>query len=311
MSKTDEDWAEIEEADYSTPALSFDSIAEALASNLPDERDNQVLLATNTSSTVPFNDDRTDGEEIQSAGGSGDDTSHLSNTSETEFAFAVGPKPRDGSTCGPVHDVCCPTCPRVGNMIIIHETKDRNGRRQLNCVFGPCWPFMCFVTLSLIIGLSTMVTVSTWNYTSTNIKVLFISTEMLTLIALLCTSFRDPGILPRHQRRPIGVARHSWRYSDQGQTYRPRGALYSEDAECILEGFDHVCPWTGTAIAKKNMPCFQAFVCLIFLLIALVGVVFYYAGIAYFGGPIQREVEDYHAQYRDRAHHHALNYTNM
>jgi len=28
--------------------------------------------------------------------------------------------------------------------------------------------------------------------------------------------------------------------------------------------FDHTCPWTGTAIGKKNMPAFQAFIFFLF-----------------------------------------------
>jgi hypothetical protein len=26
-----------------------------------------------------------------------------------------------------------------------------------------------------------------------------------------------------------------------------------------MEEFDHTCPWTGTGIARKNLPCFYVF----------------------------------------------------
>jgi Uncharacterized protein containing DHHC-type Zn finger len=31
-----------------------------------------------------------------------------------------------------------------------------------------------------------------------------------------------------------------------------------------VEEFDHTCPWTGTAIGKKNMAAFQAFIFFVF-----------------------------------------------
>lgn len=51
---------------------------------------------------------------------------------------------------------------------------------------------------------------------------------------------------------------------------------YDPDTAVIVEGFDHTCPWTGTAIGKKNMLAFQCFVtlvfvCLIFDIILLTG----------------------------------------
>jgi hypothetical protein len=41
------------------------------------------------------------------------------------------------------------------------------------------------------------------------------------------------------------------------------------DTGVIVEEFDHTCPWTGTAIGRKNMFPFQMFVCLVFLCMVL------------------------------------------
>jgi len=41
------------------------------------------------------------------------------------------------------------------------------------------------------------------------------------------------------------------------------------DCKVIIEDFDHTCPWTGTAIGKKNMGSFQCFVGLVFACLIL------------------------------------------
>ena len=53
-------------------------------------------------------------------------------------------------------------------------------------------------------------------------------------------------------------------------------AQYDSDCGVVIEGFDHVCPWTGTGIGARNMNAFHTFVsclcvCLIFDVLLLVG----------------------------------------
>lgn len=80
---------------------------------------------------------------------SGDTNGHDNNSDQEDdfetycspHEFAVGPKPRT-STCGPCQKACCSCFNRVGNMTIIRESIDRDGKRQLDCVLGPCWPFL-------------------------------------------------------------------------------------------------------------------------------------------------------------------------
>ena len=157
-------------------------------------------------------------------------------------------------------------------MIVLHESIDSQGKRQLNCLLGPCWPFMFLLTLPLIVGVvSTFYSLMWWRASAIG-KFFFVSSAMLTLGCLLCTSFRDPGILPRHHQPPPGENEAEWLYSDQAQTYRPKGAMYCDEAEVVFEGFDHVCPWTGTAIAKKNLCYFYSFIASIVLFITAVAV---------------------------------------
>jgi DHHC palmitoyltransferase len=58
-----------------------------------------------------------------------------------------------------------------------------------------------------------------------------------------------------------------WIWNDQALTYRPLNAKYDSECACVIEGFDHTCPWTGTAIAKKNMLYFRVFVILVFTML--------------------------------------------
>ena len=75
-------------------------------------------------------------------------------------------------------------------------------------------------------------------------------------VSLFYTGCRDPGILPRMREPPAD----NWRWNDQAQTFRPPGAVYDSECGAVVEEFDHVCPWTGTAIGRGNMPCFKVFV---------------------------------------------------
>ena len=129
-------------------------------------------------------------------------------------------------------------------------------RPKLYCVLGPYWPFLLIVTLPLIIGISAFVAVSRLPNCSTPIRIVWAVSSGLMVLSLFFTACMDPGILLRHSTAPD----ESWVWSDQALSYRPRNALYDPECAVVLEHFDHVCPWTGTAIAKKNMKWFWLFV---------------------------------------------------
>lgn len=84
-------------------------------------------------------------------------------------------------------------------------------------------------------------------------------------ILLLVVGLMDPGILPYHAEPPLGA--EAWPFSQQAKTYRPPDALYTRDCNVIVDGFDHVCPWTGTAIGRRNITVFYIFLCSLFVLV--------------------------------------------
>ena len=82
---------------------------------------------------------------------------------------------------------------------------------------------------------------------------------------LLAVGLSDPGILPYYAKPPDHA--EAWPFSQQAKTYRPPDALYTRDCNVIIDGFDHVCPWTGTAIGRKNILIFNLFLFSIFVLV--------------------------------------------
>ena len=96
-------------------------------------------------------------------------------------------------------------------------------------------------------------------------KIVWALSVLCLVTALSCVAFRDPGILRRHPEKP----EPNWRWNDQARTFRPPGAWYDEDLGLVVEGFDHVCPWTGTGIGQRNMGAFHCFVTLLCVCIVL------------------------------------------
>jgi len=96
-------------------------------------------------------------------------------------------------------------------------------------------------------------------------KIVWAASVLCLVTALSCVAFRDPGILRRHPEKP----EPNWRWNDQARTFRPPGACYDEDLGLVVEGFDHVCPWTGTGIGQRNMGAFHCFVTLLCVCIVL------------------------------------------
>uniref|UniRef100_A0A7S1ZGM5 Palmitoyltransferase n=1 Tax=Ditylum brightwellii TaxID=49249 RepID=A0A7S1ZGM5_9STRA len=152
------------------------------------------------------------------------------------------------------------------------KTVRRVYKNQLEIVVGPFWPFMLFITYPLIFGVSGLTAVKAIPGKHPILIAVWAGCTFGLIYALFSVGCRDPGIMTRH-RRPLHT---SWRWNDQAQTYRPRGASYDQDCACVIEEFDHTCPWTGTGIGKKNMTAFQAFVgmilvCLIMDIMLLAG----------------------------------------
>mmetsp|Transcript_4210 Transcript_4210/g.7478 ORF Transcript_4210/g.7478 Transcript_4210/m.7478 type:complete len:389 (-) Transcript_4210:331-1497(-) len=168
------------------------------------------------------------------------------------------------------------------------KTKKRLVRkREIQLVVGPFWPMLLFVTYPLIFGVSALTLWSGLPGKPLYVQIVWALVTCQLIRSLFNTGFRDPGILTRHAspppvpedeesdgdnsrpRRRVGFRwgneEGPWRWSDQAQTYRPRNSMYCPDCKVVIEEFDHTCPWTGTAIGKKNMGPFQRFVGLIFV----------------------------------------------
>jgi len=163
------------------------------------------------------------------------------------------------------------------------QTKRMVRKREIQFVVGPFWPMLLGITYPLIFGVSGLTLFVGLPYRAWYIKLGWTILTVLLIRALFNTGFRDPGILTRHKDPPEnendeeddaplrrvgfrwGTEGGPWRWSEQAQTYRPRNSCYDPDTAVVVEEFDHTCPWTGTAIGKKNMGSFQMFVALVFI----------------------------------------------
>lgn len=197
--------------------------------------------------------------------------------------------------CGCCSAIVCPMfgAARVGNMAVLKQSNEwvteevpdlenggtkteRSTRPRLDFVVGPFWPMLCMVTYPLILGVSFVTLVTVIPKVNALIGVCWAVCTVGLIVALAMTAFRDPGILPRYSTPPPNHEENRWRWNDRALSFRPPGSWYDPDTAVIVEGFDHTCPWTGTAIGKKNMLAFQlfvtlVFVCLVFDIILLTG----------------------------------------
>ncbi len=174
---------------------------------------------------------------------------------------------------------------RLGNMVVLKEEleeevgggmltdeedspkkKNNTTRSRVVWMLGPYWPFLFCVTYPLVYGISFLTLIVAIPKQHSSILLLWVLCTGALFYNLFNVSCRDPGILRRHSEPP---ANHGWRWHEETMSYIPRGAVYDPDCGCVIEEYDHVCPWTGTAIGKRNMPAFQGFVAMILLCMVL------------------------------------------
>lgn len=145
---------------------------------------------------------------------------------------------------------------RVGNMAVLRqsmewvehvEIDDETGqetvlrkyqRPRLDCVVGPFWPMLLCVTYPLILGVSLWTLLVSIPHKNVVVQFLWTVATLSLIYALAKTACTDPGILYRHASPPP-QDENQWRWNDQGQTYRPRGAYYDTDCAVVVEDFDH------------------------------------------------------------------------
>ena len=94
---------------------------------------------------------------------------------------------------------------------------------------------------------------------------------VLTFVTMGKVSTTDPGILPRRvgpqDSLPKGRrwARAVHRYSRHCKSYMPAGAAFDDECGVVVDGYDHTCPFIGTAVGRKNAGIFMVFVCVSYL----------------------------------------------
>lgn len=178
---------------------------------------------------------------------------------------------------------------RVGNMIVLRQTMEevqvvvttdnadetRTGgsnririirRPRLRCVVGPYW----MVTFLLVVPFFTVV--SFWvarrlakaEDLPLAVPLVWIILTVGLFFSLFQVACSDPGIHYRHSTRPNIDDGDDWIWNDQGLSYRPRHAKFDPEVQCIVNHFDHVCPWTSTAIGGGNILWFYMFIFFVF-----------------------------------------------
>jgi len=157
----------------------------------------------------------------------------------------------------------CGKCPvgRIGNMVVIWQRAEEQG---FLLMLGPYWYITYFVTFpfillySLYVFLSQSLWEKDWPW-----MLLWGFFNVIAAVSLFRISCSDPGILRRHAQPPEGEE-PPWIWNDQALTYRPTHARFDPECAVVIERFDHVCFWTGTAIGKNNMFWFRLFVPCVF-----------------------------------------------
>ena len=90
---------------------------------------------------------------------------------------------------------------RVGRFFVCIEGKRKDGSPKLICMVGPAWP-MIFVTLSLIIGISTLVFAFCLPTIPVYMTPIGIILQVGTVVCYLFTACSDPGIEPLTLEKP-------------------------------------------------------------------------------------------------------------
>lgn len=177
-------------------------------------------------------------------------------------------------------------CFRLGNFTVLcekqtmKESVHRSGslplhmgmasRRVPVLMVGPFWPFCLVVTVAPTVLIPVLIFIVFWQVVHIAIMLVLAALTITSLLSLACVACRDPGILrltrteppeslDAKQKKDRARRLDSWTWNDQAQTWRPSGAVYDKDVNVVIQKFDHVCPFTGTAIGAGNLRSFNLF----------------------------------------------------
>jgi len=186
----------------------------------------------------------------------GDESTEPSGDSAVEIAAAATdtlPALLCRDRCG-----CCTAT--HGNMTVLRGW-------PCSCVLGPWWPVCLFVTVPVVSAPWVFIVITAADSTLRD-RALRGSATVAWLAVLWFlgrTGLRDPGMAPRRAVPPSA----EWAWSDQARSFRAPGSIFSRDCNVVIEGYDHSCPWTGTAIGHRNLESFRYFVRAVAALFAL------------------------------------------
>mmetsp|Transcript_5652 Transcript_5652/g.7021 ORF Transcript_5652/g.7021 Transcript_5652/m.7021 type:complete len:252 (+) Transcript_5652:74-829(+) len=154
------------------------------------------------------------------------------------------------------------TCLRLGNFTVVLERFDANGDGSELClVVGPHWPFALLFTCGITISFPSISIYVFWGILPNVACYFLIAISCLVLVLLVVLGCQDPGIAKRLRERPMSAQDQftKWVWNDQASTWRTTTDSYSHEMNVVIHDVDHVCPFTGTAISRKNIAWFLAF----------------------------------------------------
>lgn len=155
----------------------------------------------------------------------------------------------------------CNRTTRVGNMSVLYQRHKEGAAPEIVLVAGPFWFVTFTVTIPIILAISLVIFIEYITcYKSIWLEVVWAILTSTLLGCLLTASFSNPGIMVRQTEQP---QEEGWIWNDQALTYRAPTAKYVPLCGVVVEGYDHVCPWVGTAIGAGNMKWFRRFLWMI------------------------------------------------
>ena len=95
---------------------------------------------------------------------------------------------------------------RVGNFTVLSETRSTDGNvRSLNCVLGPSWKMMLFITVPCLVAVPLIISVTVLYIQPLVYIILYPVSALLVLLTLYATSTVDPGIVRRYREKPVNI----------------------------------------------------------------------------------------------------------
>jgi hypothetical protein len=158
------------------------------------------------------------------------------------------------------------SCSRIGNFTVLLERlavqpPDADGalavtRRYPILLLGPYWPCCVMFTTVLVTTIPAILVLVFWSVLPRWMTGIFMAVAGIALVALSSVACRNPGLVEIIHEEPQG---QGFVYNDVTRSWRPQGTRYSGQVNALVRDFDHVCPFTGTAIGAGNMISFLSF----------------------------------------------------